>query len=381
MPRPRRRLWVKIVVPLVVLAALGLAIELRPRAVVEVGVVRVARGTVRDEVSSSTAGEVTPLQRATVRTEIPGRVLRRNSDRGAEVKRGAVVVALEAAELDGRLREARAAHAVAQAGVTQAQVTLSQAEETLRRTQTLLDRQAVGAEARDNARSARDGARAALAAARARVAQTAAAVQLAKVARDRAELRAPFDGLLTDVLPHVGDELVIGAPVFEIVDASRLRVDANLDEADASRVKVGQRVEVTLDALPGVTLKGRVAQVGPALKRDLKGARVMPIRVDLSDTKRLRAGMGANVRVVVAERAGVLYLPSNAIIGRGVKRSVFVIQEGKMRSRNIETGIYDWERTEITGGLKEGEEVISTLNVKGLDDGVPVKVKGAPGGT
>ncbi|MBI5479197.1 MAG: efflux RND transporter periplasmic adaptor subunit [Deltaproteobacteria bacterium] len=377
MPRPRRSLWIKLGVPLVVLVGLGAAIELRPRQQTEVGVVLVARGAVRDVASSSTAGEVMPLQRALVRTEVPGRVLRRSHDRGETVKKGAVVVALDTSELDARLREARAALAAAHVGVTQAQVTLRQAEDTYARNQALFERKALGAEAREQALSARDGAKAALLAARARVAQGEAALQTARVARERSELRAPFDGLLADVVPYVGDEVIVGAPIFEIIDAARLRVEANLDEADASRAKVGQPVEVTLDALPGVVLRGAVSQVGPALRRDLKGARVMPIRVDLDDTSRLRAGMGANVRVVVAERQDVLYLPSNAVVGRGFKRTVFVVEGGKAHVRPIETGLADWERTEIKGGLREGESVISTLNVKGLDDGVPVKVKPA----
>jgi HlyD family secretion protein len=380
MPRPRRSLWIKLGVPLVVLVGLGAAIELRPRQPTEVGVVPVARGVVRDVASSSTAGEVTPLQRAQVRTEVPGRVLKRNYDRGETVKRGAVVVALDTSELDARLKEARAALAASQVGVTQAQVTLAQAEDTYSRNQALFERKAVGAEAREQALSAREGAKAALAAARARVAQSEAAVQTARVARERSELRAPFDGLLTDVVPYVGDEVIVGAPIFEIIDATKLRVEAALDEADASRVRVGQRTEVTLDALPGVVLHGAVSQVGPALRRDVKGARVMPIRVDLADTSRLRAGMGANVRVVVAERENVLYLPSNAVVGRGIKRTVFIIQDGKARVRPIETGLADWERTEIKGGLSEGERVVSTLNVKGLDDGALVKVKAAAPG-
>jgi HlyD family secretion protein len=380
MPRPRRSLWIKLGVPLVVVVALGAAIELRPRPMIAVGVLKVARGTVRDIASSSTAGEVMPLQRALVRTEVPGRVVRRNHDRGETVKKGAVVVALDTAELDARLREARAALAAAHVGVTQAQVTLKQAEDTYARNHALFERKALGAEAVEQALSARDGAKAALLAARARVAQSEAAVQTARVARERSELHAPFDGLLADVVPYVGDEVIVGAPIFEILDAGKLRVEANLDEADASRAAVGQPVEVSLDALPKVTLRGSVSQVGPALRRDVKGARVMPIRVDLVDTSLLRAGMGANVRVVVAERANVLYLPSNAVVGRGFKRTVFVIQDGKARVRPIETGLADWERTEIKSGLNEGETVISTLNVKGLDDGVPVKVQAdAPG--
>jgi HlyD family secretion protein len=377
---PRRRLnpYIKLSLGVVVLGGLGAAVELRPRPPVEVGAITVGRGSVRDVASSSTAGEVTPLSRALVRTEVPGRVLTRALDRGQTAKKGAIIVALDPTELDVRLKEARATLAAAQVGVTQADVALRQAEDLSRRNQALFQRQALGAEQRDSALSARDGAKAALAAARAKVAQAEAALQAARVARDKADLRAPFDGLLTDVIPYPGDELVLGAPVFEIIDAGKLRIEASLDEADASRVQPGQPAEVTLDALPGKVLPATVTQVGPALRRDAKGARVMPIRVEVADGRELRAGMGANVRVIVAERRDVVYLPSNAVVGRGVTRSAWVVQDGKARLRQVKVGLSDWERTEVLDGVKAGDQVITTLNAKGLADGAPVRVLGEP---
>jgi HlyD family secretion protein len=378
MPPRRRRPYLKLGIAIVLVVGIGVAIQLRPRATLEVAVVRVARGAVRDVASSSTAGEVTPLSRALVRTEVPGRVLKRNFDRGQSVRRGDAVVALVATEFEVRVREARAALATAHVGITQADVNLKQAEDTYQRNLALTQRGALGTEQRDSAQSTRDGARAALAAARAKVAQAEAALQAARVTRDKVDLRAPFDGLLTDVAPYPGDELVIGAPVFEIIDAARLRVEATLDEADASRVRVGQPVEVTLDALPGKVFTGSVEQVGPALRRDPKGARVMPIRVAVQDGRELRAGMGANVRVVVAERGDVLYVPSNAVVGRGITRSVFVVADGRARVRPLKVGLSDWERTEILEGVAEGERIITTLNLKGLADGVTVQVKGEP---
>ncbi|HEY3353942.1 MAG TPA: efflux RND transporter periplasmic adaptor subunit [Polyangia bacterium] len=378
--KPRRRVnpYVKLSIGLVVVGGVGAAVELRPRPPVEVAVVQVTRGSVRDVASSSTAGEVTPLSRALIRTEVPGRVLRRAFDRGQTVKRNEVVVALDPTELDVRIKEARAAVAAAQVGVTQADVALKQAEDLATRNVALFQRQALGAEQRDSALSARDGAKAALAAARARVTQVEAALATARVLREKADLRAPFDGLLVDVVPYPGDELILGAPVFEIIDATRLRVEANLDEADASRVKVGQPAEITLDALPGKVLAASVAQVGPALRRDAKGARVMPIRVDVADAAELRAGMGANVRIVVAERRDVLFVPSNAVVGRGVTRSAWVVAAGRAQLRPIKVGLSDWERTEVLGGVADRDQVITTLNAKGLVEGAPVKVAGAP---
>jgi multidrug efflux pump subunit AcrA (membrane-fusion protein) len=92
----------------------------------------------------------------------------------------------------------------------------------------------------------------------------------------------------------------------------------------------------------------------------------------------VRPGMSANVDVQVAEKLNVLSLPTNVIIGRGTKRSVYVIASGIARARSVETGLSSWERTEIVSGLGEGEVVVGTLNVHGLADGMPVREMGLP---
>jgi HlyD family secretion protein len=83
--------------------------------------------------------------------------------------------------------------------------------------------------------------------------------------------------------------------------------------------------------------------------------------------------MSANVDVQVAEKLNVLSLPTNVIVGRGAKRSVYVIASGIARARSIQIGLSSWERTEIVSGLGEGDVVVATLNVQGLADGMRVR--------
>jgi HlyD family secretion protein len=88
----------------------------------------------------------------------------------------------------------------------------------------------------------------------------------------------------------------------------------------------------------------------------------------------IRPGMSANVDVQVAQKLNVLSLPTNVIIGRGTKRSVYVIAGGIARARSIQTGLSSWERTEIVSGVNDGDIVVATLNVQGLMDGIHVRV-------
>src|SRR5262249_43588352 len=100
--------------------------------------------------------------------------------------------------------------------------------------------------------------------------QASAALQVAKVARSHAELTAPFDGLLADLTVDPGDELTVGAVVFQLVDDCRLRVEAPIDEADIGKVKVGQKATLRLDALPDQPIAGTVARMDPTVRRDEK---------------------------------------------------------------------------------------------------------------
>jgi RND family efflux transporter MFP subunit len=213
------------------------------------------------------------------------------------------------------------------------------------------------------------------------LAQSEAALQVAKVARSHAELTAPFDGLLAEVSVNVGDQLQLGASVFEVVDDSRLHVEATIDEADIGHVKVGQPATLRLDALPERPIAGMVSKLDPTVRKDEKGARTLRIEVEVADLQKavasgLRPGMSTNVDIRVAEKQGVLSLPTNVIVGRGTKRSVFVVEDGVARSRSIQVGMSSWERTEVISGLTDGDRVVANLNAKDLSDGVPVAPSG-----
>jgi HlyD family secretion protein len=209
-------------------------------------------------------------------------------------------------------------------------------------------------------------------------AQAEAALRVARVARGRAEIDAPFDGIIVDLKLDPGEELSPGAPVFEIIDDSKLYVEAAIDEADVARVKSGQPATLTLDALPGKSIAAIVSRLSPAVRKDLKGARTLPLDVDVKDPKGamdigLKSGMSADVEIIVAEKPDVPSLPTNVIIGRGAKRNVYKIVEGHAKLTPVEVGLSNWDRTEILSGVTTGDEVVATLNIKELEDGVAVK--------
>lgn len=368
-----------------ILLAIGTVVALRPRAVVRVRAARVTIDAVRDVVSSASAGEVIPERQATVRAETAGRVLMVAAGRGAPVQQGQLVVQIDPSDLGARIQQAQAAVRVAEAQQAQATARLSALRTQARRAQLLATAGAGTVSLSDDARNAVAEGESALSAATAQRNQAAAALQVVAVQRARCELAAPFAGLLTEVPIQVGDSVAPMAVLFQLTDASRLHVDATVDEADAARMRVGQVAELRLDALPGRQIQGRVARVDPIIKRDLKGARTLTVEVEVLHLEEARAagllpGMSANTDIVVAQKRQVLSVPSNVIIGRGVSRSVYLLEPqgrgGRYRARKVPVGvgISNWERTEITSGLTEAALVVASLNEKGLDDGALVEL-------
>jgi len=378
--RRNRGPWGIIITVVVLVGGLfGLKV-LAKRQPLEVDVVKAARGTVTDEISSASAGEVLAERDAQVRGEISGRVLAVKHRRGDRVKKGDAIVVLDASDLDARLHQAQATLEAQRAQVAQADAHADAAKKSAQRDRSLAEKGAETQQMADDSEARSKEADAAAQAAHAQLDQASASLQVAKVARSHAELTAPFDGLLADLTVDPGDELTVGATVFQVVDDSRLRVEAPIDEADIGKVQVGQKATLRLDALPDHPIPGVVSRMDPTVRKDEKGARTLKLEVEVSDlpgamAKGLRPGMSANVDVRVSEKNDLIYLPTNVIVGRGTKRTVYVVEGGVAKEHQVQVGLNSWERSEIVSGVSDGQQVISSLNAKGLADGVPVKVK------
>jgi HlyD family secretion protein len=352
--------------------------SLKPTPLV-VETVQSVRGTVQDEISSSTAGEVLAERQVTVRSETTGRVLEVRHKRGERVKKGELIVVVNAADPLARLRQAEATLKAQRAQLAQSEAQVAVTIHTAERTKRLADHGAETTKAAEDAATEARDAQAAVDLARARVEESQAALQVARVARTQSEITAPFDGLLADVPVNDGDTIQPGTEVFELVDDSRLYVEALIDEADIGRVRTGQPALLRLDALPNRPVAGVVSKLDPTVRSDDKGARTLRLEVEVENlveaiSAGIRPGMSANVDVRVAEKANVVSLPTSVVIGRGTKRSVYVLEAGFVREKPIQIGLSSWERTEIVSGVAEGAAVVSTLNVKGLVDGAAARV-------
>jgi RND family efflux transporter MFP subunit len=195
-----------------------------------------------------------------------------------------------------------------------------------------------------------------------------AAVDQAKISLDtarqnlaKATLTAPFDGTVTQVNVIPGQTVAGGTVVVSVADLGRLRVKANVAEIDVPRIKVGQPVNVSVDAIPDAQLTGKLSDVA-LVGTVSQGVVNYAVTVDLDPTdSRVKAGMSASLVIVVDERSNVLMVPNRAIHtltgGRGYYVDVMV--EGQIVQVQVNIGLANDSMTEITGGgLREGDAVV-----------------------
>ena len=174
----------------------------------------------------------------------------------------------------------------------------------------------------------------------------------------KAVITASFDGVVADIYIKEGQQLSATSPAIYLIDPSEIKLSGVIDEMDVSKVKLGQEVTITLDALPDKEVKGRVTFVSPASTAQA-GVVFYKTTITLENPdEELKDGMSANAEIVIEEHDGVLLIPNRAVQGSLEKPWVEVVTEGQIEERQINIGLSDGTYTEILSGLEEGEEVV-----------------------
>lgn len=377
--RLRARWWL-IAAGLVVLIVLLRVTVFRPQPI-EVEVVPVARGAVEDAVTNSQAGTVRARLRARVGADRPGRVAAIPHREGARVRRGAPLILLDESTARSRLEAARRDLEAARAAAGAARSTATLARQQFERTKSLFDSRVLSQAEMDQAKSRLEAAQAELEGATARERGTRAAVRLAENELEHLRVVAPFDGVVAQRLVEVGESVIPGQPVMEVVGLDRLYVSAPLDEIDIGRVSEGLPARVTLDPYRGRVWQGVLTRVSPVVNDVREQNRTLEVEVEMKNDPAAptpKPGTSADVEIVLDRRDGVLRVPTNAVIEG---KTVLVIEKGKAVSREVKTGLKNWDWTEVTTGLKEGEPVITSLEKQGVKAGASVVAKRAADAT
>jgi HlyD family secretion protein len=247
-----------------------------------------------------------------------------------------------------------------------------------------------------------------LTAADAQVRQKQASLVLAQVDLSNTFIRAPVDGVVVSRNVDVGQTVAasLQAPTLFLIaqDLTKMQVDTNVDEADIGRVSLEQEATFTVDSYPGLSFRGRVIQIrqSPQVVQNVVTYDTV-VAVGNPDFK-LKPGMTANVKILVARRENALLVPNAALrvrmegavsgsgsgqpaaarplqpgmpppmmaAGRGpegtgrqvtpgAKQRVWLLQDGKPVERQVKTGLSDGQKMEVLEGLAEGDKVIIGL--------------------
>jgi len=253
------------------------------------------------------------------------------------------------------------------------------------RTRQLRDKSFVSEERVDKAESEAKARQAACESARAQVKEAQARTTASRADTARTIVRAPFDGIVAEVNGEVGEFLtpsppgIPTLPAIDLIDDSCLYVSAPIDEVDAARLKVGMEARITLDAYRGKHFPGKVRRIAPYVLAIEKQARTVEVEVEFNDpgeARHLLVGYSADVEIVLSSSGQVLRIPTAALLPGN--RVLLLGADGVLHERRIETGLANWEFTEVRSGLARGDRVVTSLERQGVKAGARAAAEARP---
>lgn len=391
----------------IILAGFYFLFRVKP---VDVTVFRVKKGEVESTVTATTTGTVQARALSKISSQYAGRIKRILKRDGERVKKGETLLEIENNDANAQLRLAEANLRGTKTELNQLllsrDMVVSQASSTLNQTRAKLDNAAanldranslytkgmISKQEMDSAKSTFDVAQAdyesaranelqgkmkdeEIKTARARVEQMESNLQLAGVQLGRTYITAPYSGIITELFVEEGELLSIGTPVLEMADESTMEVDAVIDEVDVGKLRIGQDVKLTFDAFKEKQSLGKILEISPYITTTKEQNRTVNIKVGITTGQDgILVGMSTDVEVITGRAKDALYLPTNAIIEKADGQFVFIAEKGVAREKKIKTGLSNWDTSEVIEGLREGDEVITSLEIKKFTDGTKIKV-------
>ena len=366
----------------VVVVALGIATWwwLRPDPL-QVSVISVSRGEVVATVANTRAGTVEACRRSGLAPAIGGQLASLPIQEGDRVNTGQVLLELWNEDRKAELLMARRDVVATQGRADEICVRADIADREAKRLIRLRERGLAAEEETDRAVGDSQAKAAGCKAATDAVKVSNAQVEIAKARLELTILRAPFDGVVAEINGELGEFVTpspIGVPTppaVDLIDASCLYISAPIDEVDAPAVRAGQEAIITLDAFPTEKFPGIVRRVAPYVLDIEKQARTVEIEAEINQPPEnsamgdLLPGYSADIEVILATRLDVLRVPTQVILDGN---RVFIFENGVLHERLIQTGISNWEQTEVIDGLTDGDFVVLSVDRDGVEDGAVV---------
>lgn len=381
MPR-RRRNWIRYAVIAAIIAVLiGVGVKLAGPQTVETVTVTSVYPSQSYTLLNAT-GYVVPQRKAAVASKAQGRVEWLGVLEGTVVKEGQIIARLESADVAASLAQAQAQVKVAQANLELQRAELENATANLKRSQVLAPHGAMSASQFDADRARYDKARASINSEQAAILSAQANARAAQVAVNQTVIRAPFDGVVLEKHANVGDNITpfssasdSKGAVVTIADMKTLEVEADVAESNIARIKVDQPCEVQLDALPDTRFAGRVSRIVPTVDRS-KATVLVKVRFVERD-ERVLPDMSAKIAflskpVPPEDKKAVVAVQPTAVVTRGGKQVVYIVDHDKAREMPVTTGERVGDLLAVSG-VKPGDTLVLVPGDK-LENGASITV-------
>jgi RND family efflux transporter MFP subunit len=339
-------------------------------------------------------GTLAAYDQSTASAKVAGRLSTISVDLGSVVRRGQMVAQVEVSDYKLRVQQAEAALAQARARVglspdgkddavnpeqtgtvRQARAVLDEAKVSRERAAKLVQQGVVARSEFDTvdatykvAVSRYQDAIEEIRNRQALVAQRRSELALARQQLGDTAVYAPLDGIVQQKRASVGEYLAAGAPVVDIVRMNPLRLQAEVPERDASTVRFGQSVRVTVAGDANVYL-GQIKRLSPVITAQ---NRMLMVEADVQNNGLLRPGSFAKAEIVTNDAKMAITVPNSSIVTFAGIEKVIVVQNGKAIEKPVTTGRRNGDWTEIVAGVNVGDQVI--VDPGNLQSGMAVEV-------
>jgi RND family efflux transporter MFP subunit len=333
------------------------------------------------DVTLVATGYVYARKKATVAPKVAGRLARLYADETSVVKEGQVIAELESADAQAQLAQVRADIAAARAKVERARADVTDSDNRFQREDTLLKKGAGTQAAYDDAKLRLSMSRTALSSAEADVHAVEARHQAVTVALENTKVRAPFAGTVIRKIAEIGEVVTPTSQqgILTIASLDDLEVQADVSEAQFSKVRVGTPTEILLDAFADKRFRGAVSEIRPTVDR-AKASVTVKVRFT-DDSRGVLPDMAAKVSFLAKaldeqalKAAPKVVAPADAVATRNGRQVLFTIEDGHARELVVALGPQIGTQVELTSGPGPGTQVIRNPPAD-LRDGQPVKEK------
>ena len=304
------------------------------------------------------SGSLMPERQATIRAEMSGAVLQTYAEAGQPVHKGQALAQIDASVVRDQALSARAA-------VTTAQSSYDNARRDLSRTETLEKAGAIAEREVERSRNALLGTQSQLSNARALLANVQKML-------DKASVRSPFSGIVSQRQVNAGDVVSPGGALFTVMDPGSMQLEASLPAAQLSMVRLGMPIEFKVNGYPNRTFMGRITRINPSADPSTLQVKIVAAIPNAGNT--LVGGLFAEGRVATETKTAPTVSVA-AVDETGLRPSVVRLRNGKIEKVEVALGIRDAaaETVEITSGLTPGDTVLLGA-ARGISPGTLVRV-------